>query len=168
MTRRAAIAFVIAPLAAVLAGCNYHLGTEANPPFSSITVAAVKNATYEPQLQAVIHAQLVDSLAQEKSLHVVPSGGQALISVTLSDYKRDVSAVNPQDTGTASSYDLTLTAKVTLTDVRGGKVLFHDRVFKATLPAFAQTGFINTETQTLPLLTRELAKQIKDAVVDVW
>jgi outer membrane lipopolysaccharide assembly protein LptE/RlpB len=166
MTRTASIALLA--FVALTSGCNYHMGTEAAPPFSTITIDAVKNDSFAPQMQAEIHRQIADSLAQEAVLHVVPSGGRGRLAVTITDYRREVAAVNPADTVTAASYSMTLDAKVTLTDAASGKVLFRDRPFRAMLPAYAQAGFNRTESQTLPLLSRELAKNIKDAVVGVW
>src|SRR5882672_7540524 len=131
------IAFVLPVFAALISGCNYRMGTEATPPFSSITLKAVKNDSFAPQMQAEIHRQIADSLAQEGTLHVVSSGGQAGLSVTLTDYRREVAAVNPTDTVAAASYTLTLEAKVTLTDSASGKVLFRDRAFRASLPTYA-------------------------------
>lgn len=153
-------------LSAFLAGCGYRMGTDAAPPFNSISVEPIRNESFAPQMQAEVHRQLSDTLAQEKSLHVVTEGGQARLRVTLTEYRRDVGAVNPGDTVLASSFDLTLTAKVTLETA--DKVLFRDRVFKVTMPAFGSAGYNRTEMQTLPLLSRELCKKIKDAVVDVW
>ena len=62
----------------------------------------------------------------------------------------------------------TPSAKVTLVDSRTGKVVLRDREVRAALSAYTETGFLRTEEQTLPLLSRELAKQIKDTVVSVW
>ena len=158
----------ILPLAAacLLAGCGYHMGTDAAPPFSSLTIEPIRNESYAPQLQAEMHRQLADSLAQEKALHVTTEGGSARLRVTLTDFRRDVGAVNPNDTVLAASYNLTLVAKVTLETA--DRVYFKDRIFSVSLPAFGGAGYNRTETQTLPLLSRELSKRIKDAVVDVW
>lgn len=166
MRRLLAASLALAALGA--AGCHYSPGTGAEPPFSSVTVEAVKNDTFAPQMQAELHRQLADSLAQERALHVVPSGGQARLFVTLSEYSRNVSAVNPKDTVQAAAYSLSLSAKIRLVDTRNGKELLRDREVRATLSAYAEDGFLRTETQTLPLLSRELAKQIKDAVTGVW
>ena len=166
MIRYIAIAALLAS-AAIFSGCGYHLGTEVEVPFSSITIEPVKNESFAPQMQAEIHRQLADAFASEPSMHVVPSGGQAHIKVTLVEYRRDVAAVNPSDTASAASYRVTLSAKATLLDSTG-KVLFRDRPFSATLPAYAANGFSRTEYQTLPLLSRELARNIKDSSVDVW
>lgn len=162
------VSIVLLVFVALTSGCNYRMGTTAQPPFSTITIEAVKNDSFAPQMQAEIHRQLADSLAQEAVLHVVPSGGRGRLAVTITDYRRDVAAVNPSDTIAAASYSMTLEAKATLTDAASGKVLFRDRSFRAVLPAYAQGGFNRTEFQTLPLLSRELAKNIKDAVVGVW
>lgn len=161
-------AFVLLGVSALLTGCHYKMGTEAEPPFSAITIEPVRNESFAPQMQAEIHRQLADSLAQESALRVVSSGGRAKLSVALTDYRREVAAVNPSDTLAAASYALTLEAKVSLFDNATGKFLFRDRVFRATLPAYTQSGFNRTETQTLPLISRELAKNIKDAVMGVW
>ena len=158
----------VAPIVAAcaLAGCGYRFGTDAAPPFSSLTIEPIRNESYAPQVQADLHRQLADALAQEKSLHVTTSGGQARLRITLTDFRRDIGAVDPDDTVRAASYNLSLSAKVTLEIA--DKSLFKDRLFTFTLPAFGGAGYNRTEMQTMPLLTRELSKRIKDAVVDVW
>lgn len=153
----------------VLSGCGYHLGSEGEVPFSSLTIEPVKNDSFAPQLQADFHAQLSDALARDGSVRVVTSGGRASLTVVFTDYRREIGATDPTDTVVARSFLMTLNAKATLVDASTGKVYFRDRTFRAILPAYsADGGIIRTETQTLPLLSRELAKSISEAVVGVW
>lgn len=151
-----------------LAGCAYRAGADAEPDFRTITVEAVRNDSFAPQVQAEMHRGLHDSLASEKALHVVDSGGRARLRVVLADYRRDVGAVNPRDTVLAASQVFTLTARVTLIDASTGKVLMRDRQITASMSAYAADGVNRTETQTQGLLLRELSRRIRDAVVDVW
>lgn len=155
-------------LAGLLCGCSYRMGAGAETTFRSITVEAVKNDSYAPQVQAELHRGLHDALASEHALHVVDSGGQARLRVALFDYRREVGAVNPRDTVLAASQVFRLSAKITLTDAASGKVLVRDRVVTASMSAYAPDGVNRTETQTQGLLLRELSRRIRDTVADVW
>lgn len=151
-----------------LAGCSYRMGADAAPDFRTLTVEAVRNDSFAPQVQAEMHRCLHDHLVSERALHVVDSGGRARLRVVLTDYRRDVGAVNPRDTATAASQVFSLSATVTLVDSADGKVLMRDRRITASMSAYAPGGVNRTETQTQGLLLRELSRRIRDAVVDVW
>lgn len=155
-------------LCLALAGCGYRMGSSAEPSFRTLTIEAVKNDSYAPQLQAEIHRQVFDRLSAEDGFRVVNDGGAVRLRVVLDEYGRSVGAVNSQDTGRAASHRFSLSAKVTLVDSRSGKILMRDRQVRADLSAYTLTGLNRTETQTQALLTRELARAIRDAVADVW
>ena len=155
-------------LAVIPAGCGYRLGADAEPDFRTISIEAVRNDSFAPQLQAEIHRQIHDALVSERALHVVNDGGRARLRVTLTGYDRRVGAVNPRDTVLAASHVFSLSAKVSLVDRSTGRELMHDRRVTASLSAYSSGGVNRTETQTQALLTRELARKIRESVVDVW
>lgn len=150
------------------AGCGYRIGADAQPDFRTIALEPVRNESFAPQLQAELHRQLHDALSSERALHVVDEGGRARLRVTLLDYRRDVGAVNPGDTMVAASRIFSLSARISLVDAGTGKELVRDRLVSATLSAYAPAGMNRAETQTQSLLTRELARKIREVVVGVW
>ena len=152
-----------------LCGCaNYRLGTHANIPFSSITIEPVANDTFAPQAQALLHQQLADSLAQEKDLRVLGSDGQATLVVRIVRYEKNVTATRSDDTVLGSSYQIEMTANCTLIDNRTGQPYFRDRPIYVSADSYASSGYSSSEYQTMPILTRELARKIKEAVVSTW
>lgn len=150
------------------AGCRYRAGDDAETPFHTISIEAVKNDSFAPQVQAEMHRQLHDALASEKPLHVVDSGGRARLTVRLVDYRRSVGAVNPDDTVLAASHIFSLSARITLIDSATGKKLINERLVTSSLSAYAPTGVNRTEMMTQGLLLRELARDIRSAVTNVW
>jgi hypothetical protein len=76
--------------------------------------------------------------------------------------------VRPDDTGLARKFNLTLTAEATLRDQRAGTVLFENRALTSKKQAFTDSGQLQAEDQTLPLLAASLAESVRNAVLDVW
>lgn len=166
--RALAPALVLALLGG-LAGCaNYTLGSRAQVPFSSLSLLPVENDTQAAQMQALLHQQLSASLAQEKGVQVVTNGGQATLRVCVVRYDHAVSATNPNDTVLGSSFTLRLVARCTLVNNGTGRPYFQDREVTASAEAHDTGNFSAVEYQTMPVLTRELARKIKDTVVGVW
>lgn len=152
-----------------LCGCtNYQLGTHASVPFTTITIQPVVNDTFAPQAQALLHQQLADSLAQEKNLQVLGSDGQATLIVRIARYEKHITATRSDDTVLGSSYQIEMTAECTLLDNRTGKPYFQSRPIYVSADSYASSGYTSSEYQTMPILTRELARKIKEAVVSTW
>jgi PBP1b-binding outer membrane lipoprotein LpoB len=152
-----------------IVGCaNYKLGKYSKTPFSSITVQPIENETFAAQAQSILNQQLNDSLAQESGLRVAATGGQATLRVRITSYTHTVSATRSDDTVLGSSYTLRMTALCTLTDNNTGEVYFKDREIRASADAHVTGNYSSTEYQTMPIITRELARKIKDSVVSTW
>ena len=97
-----------------------------------------------------------------------PEAADAVLRVSLVGYDRGVEAANPADTGLARKFALNLRASCTLTDRRTGRPYFADRVLRVTKDAFTDSGQLQSEYQTLPLLAAALADKVAHAVFDVW
>ncbi|MDR2429346.1 MAG: LPS assembly lipoprotein LptE [Puniceicoccales bacterium] len=158
--------FFIVPFLSACA--NYTLGTRAKPPFASIKVSPIVNDTYAPQTQALLHQQLNDTLAQESGITLRTVGADATLHVRLERYEHSIAATRPTDTVLGSAFTLRLTARCTLVNNRTGEVLFKEREVVATADAHDTGGFSAVEYQTMPVLTRELARKIRNAVTGVW
>ena len=72
------------------------------------------------------------------------------------------------DTGLARKFALNLRAACTLTDNRTGKPLFTNHEIRVTKDAYTDSGQLQAEYQTLPLLAGELAGKVAHTVLDVW
>ena len=155
----------------VAGGCaNYQLGTGTTPGFSTLHVEAMKNKTLVPQAQAIVSTQLRDNFARDARVQLVnaPAGADAVLAVVLTGYRRDVVTVREGDTGLARKFNETLDATCTLRDQRTGKVVFENRPVTAVREVFTDSGQLQAEYQTLPLLAELLATKVTHAVLGGW
>jgi hypothetical protein len=150
-------------------GCaNYTLGPRAKLPFTTINILPIENDTQAPQTLAILTQQLSDAFVQEPSLRLVPTDGQAALYVRLSSYDHNITTTRPDDTVLARSFTLRLRAQCTLVDKRTGKAYFTDREITASADAHDTGTYNAVESQTLPILTRELAQKIRATVTATW
>lgn len=164
---------IVAMLAAFLGftGCShYQLGTGATPAFRTIYLEPVVNQTQLPQSQALLSTRIRESFLRDNRLALVnsPDAADATLAVVINDYHRDVAAVRENDTGLARKFNVTLGVACTLRDQRGGRIIFEGRLVNAQREIFTDSGQLQAEYQTLPLLADSLAGKIVHAVLDVW
>jgi outer membrane lipopolysaccharide assembly protein LptE/RlpB len=158
-----------------LASCGYRLGAQGSLPFSTLSIQSVKNDTHAPQIQALLHEQLGASFARENGLHLVTEGAQATLRVSIVRYAHEIAATSPHDTGLGSSFQLLLRVSCDLlNNTNPAHPYFTKREIESSTvahtPATVGTagGFSSVEYQTLPVLTRDLARKIRDTVTGVW
>jgi hypothetical protein len=166
--------FRLLPLLALalgLVGCgHYRLGTEVAPRFATLHVAVVKAELVLPQALALATTELREAFIKDGRVRLVDSAEEAdaTLTVTLESYGRGVAVVRPDDTGLARRFDLTLTARATLTDNRAHQDLFAGRLLTVQRGAFTDSGQQQSEYQTLPLLAQQLAEQTLKATLEIW
>ena len=152
-------------------GCsNYRLGTGGTPGFRSLFVEPVANKTLLPQSQAIVSTRIRESFARDGRVQIAGSAGaaEATLVVVINEYRRDIAAVRPGDTGLARKFNVTLGATCTLRDNRSGKAIFENRPINAMREVFTDSGQLQSEYQTLPLLADALAAKIVHTALDVW
>jgi hypothetical protein len=164
---------LLAGLAGVLglAGCaHYQLGTEAKLAFTTLYVAPVANRTLLPQAQALVSTQVRDALLRDGRVALVNSATQsdATLTVIITDYRREMTAVREDDTGLARKFAVTLEVHCTLRDNRSGQALFSDRPVAVHRDAFTDGGQLQSEYQLLPILAEALGQKVAHTVLDVW
>jgi hypothetical protein len=149
---------------------HYQLGTKARLTFATLYVAPIENRAMVPQAQAIVATALRDALSKDGRLTLAasPEAADATLHVTLVGYEREVAAASATDTGLARKFALNLRAACTLTDNRTGQPLFTNRPIRVTRDAFTDSGQLQAEYQTLPLLAGALADKVAHAVLDVW
>jgi len=162
----------------LFAGCaHYQLGTEGKLSFHSLYIAPVENKARLPQAVAVVSGQLRTAFMHDGRVTVVdsPADADATLTVSLSDYGRDVTSARPDDTGLARKFNLNLAAVCTLRDNRTGTLLFEKRVINVEQQIFttgkvqqADSNQQQAEYQALPLLASSLAEKVAHAALDVW
>ena len=104
-------------------GCShYRLGTGSRPAFTSLRIEPVANRTALPQAEALFSARLREAFIRDGRV-AIGSGGNVTLSVSLTDYRRDIAAVREGDTGLARKFNLTLSAAADLRDSASGRLL---------------------------------------------
>jgi Lipopolysaccharide-assembly len=154
-----------------LAACtHYQLGTKTRLAFATVYVAPVENRALLPQAQALVATALRDALLRDGRVTLVssPEAADVTLRVALTGYHREMAAANPADTGLARKFALQLHATCTLTDNRAHRPLFANRDLLVTRDAYTDSGQLQAEYQTVPLLAEALADQVAHAVLDVW
>jgi len=154
-------------------GCaNYRLGTgaEGQLTFRTLYLEPVENKTLLPQARALVSTQLREAFARDARVALVnsPESADATLAVTITAYRRDVLTVREGDTGLARKFNLTLATTATLRDRRADKNLFENRPVEVTRESFTDSGQLQSEYQTLPLLAEALAAKVTHAALDVW
>ena len=152
-----------------VSGCaHYRLGTGTTS-FRTLYVAPVGNQTQLPQAQALVSTRLRETFARDGRVNLANTapGAEATLTVVIDYYAREVAAVREGDTGLARKFNVTLGARCTLRD-RTGRVMFENRSITAVREVFTDSGQLQAEYQTLPLLAEALAAKIAHASLDVW
>jgi hypothetical protein len=166
------VRLLVAFLAAVtlLTGCaQYRLGTGSTPPFRTLYVEPVTNRTLLPQAQAIVSGRVREAFARDGRVALANSSdaADATLRIAITSYRRDVAAVREGDTGLARKFNVTLGATCTL-QTRDGRTIFEHRPVSAVREVFTDSGQLQAEYQTLPLLAEALAAKITHASLDVW
>jgi hypothetical protein len=152
-------------------GCaHYQLGTGAKLTFRTLYVEPVANKTMLPQTRALLSTQLRETFLRDSRVELVNSAAaaDATLTVTIADFHREEAAVREGDTGLARKFNLVLGATCTLRDNRTAKNLFENRTVTVRREAFTDSGQLQAEYQTLPLLAESLSAKILHAALDVW
>lgn len=156
--------------ALLLGGCGrYQLGRNAEPPFRSVYVKPVSNASFAPQAQALLTTQVREAFLHDGLVQVrTEDEADAVLEIVLQDFRRTVAATRIEDTGLAEKLRLELRADCTLSDSRTGQVYFKNRLMTATADSFPEESSQQAEFQTMPTLTQNLARRIAYEVLQVW
>lgn len=165
-----ALLLAVAALGALTGCSHYRLGTAGQLGWRTIYVAPVQTRTSLPQAQAILTTQIREALAHDgrAALANSPDAADVSLTVTATDYQREVATVRAGDTGLARSFTVTLSVVATLRDNRSGKILFERRPIQAQRDVFTDSGLEQSEYQMLPILATVISDKVAHAVLDVW
>lgn len=166
----------------LLSACShYRLGTESKPAFATLYVMPVTTRILLPQAQALIESQIRTAFLRDGRISLVnsPEAAEAILTLTITEYRREVATQRRDDTGLARKFALTLGVDCTLTQRQPAHILFEKRAVTVRRDAYtdsgqdlptgaAVSGQLQSEFQALPLLADALAEKITHAVLDVW
>ena len=173
MSNPRAVFFYQACLVLLLCGCtSYQLGTgdSGKLSFRTLYLEPVENSTHLSQSRALVSTKLRESFAKNPRVTLVnsPDAADVTLSVAITAYRRDVLTVRDGDTGLARKFNLTLGTICTLKDRRGNRILFEKRPIEAQREAFTDSGQLQSEAQTLPILAEAVVAKVVRAALDVW
>lgn len=152
-------------------GCaNYRLGTGAALSFRTLYIEPVGNQTQLPQSQSLLSTRLRETFARDGRVSLTNSGSNAdaTLTVVINLYQREVAVVREGDTGLARKFNVTLGAVCTLRENRTGRLIFENRPVTAIREVFTDSGQLQSEYQTLPLLAEALSAKIAHTSLNVW
>lgn len=152
-------------------GCsNYQLGTGTTLKFSSLYVAPVTSEALLPQARVLVNTQVREALLRDGRVTLAdsPEQADAVLTLVLSSYNRQVVVSQEEDTGRARRFDVTLVAHATLVDNRTKEHYFTQRPLEVKRGIFTDSGLVPAEYEGLPLLAESLAERTVHAVLDTW
>jgi outer membrane lipopolysaccharide assembly protein LptE/RlpB len=158
--------FLLLPAAVWLAGCGYHpVGSATHIPegVHSVAVPIFENRTSVPRLELFMTEAVLHDLSARTQLQIVQqSGGPAdatLRGSILTETVTPLTYSSNATTTTTSSYVITVSAKVVLSDAHG-RVLFENDnyTFREVYQSTQQlSSFIQEDTPALERLAKEFA-----------
>lgn len=152
-------------------GCsNYQLGTGTTAKFSSLYVAPVTSDALIPQARVLVATQVREALIRDGRVTLAesPEQADAVLTLVLSSYDRQVVVSRQDDTGLARRFEVRLLAHATLMDNRTKQPYFTMRPLEAKRGVFTDSGLVPAEYEGLPLLAETLASEAVHAVLDTW
>ena len=166
----AVFSLLLAVLGLATACSNYQLGTGATPKFRSLYVAPVKSDALIPQARVLVATQVREALLRDGRVTLAesPEQADAVLTIVLSSYSRQVVVSLQDDTGRARRFEVTLLAHATLVDNRTKQPYFTQRPLEAKRGVFTDSGLVPAEYEGLPLLAETLASETVHAVLDTW
>lgn len=151
-------------------GCaSYQLGTHTKFPFKTIYIEPVENKSFAPQAQAVISRLIAREFERDGRISITSKEKADVILVTnLLEINRSFDASTQDDTRFARKIIITLVADCNLINSETGKPYFSNRQVSATTDTYTDSGHIQAEYQSIPVLSQRLASNISHLVLDIW
>jgi hypothetical protein len=162
-------------LAAALAGsslgCGYHLvgrGGRLPEGVHSVGVPLLGNETRRPEVEQRVTEQIIEALNTRSEVKVLPGkeGADALLLGAITGYESSPVLLTPE--GRATRYEVTVTARVRLEDLRSNQILWaNDQfVFRQQYDVADDSAFIDREIEAIDQVAREFAESMVTALLE--
>jgi hypothetical protein len=173
MSRGARHYLAAATIAACLllqTGCaGYRVGPVLNADYKSAAVPMFKNKTLRPQLEAQITNAIIRQLQSDGTLRIdSQDAADIVVAGEIIDYQRTPLRSVRQETGVAREYRITITAQVDARDRRTGQAIFSAAKVAGSTDVFIGDDLQAAESQALPLIADELARNVVSLLVESW
>ncbi len=151
----------------LLCGCTrYTLG----PPkdlhgLERFRLGSFVNKTFAPQLETQLKSDLL-ALFAKRQTHRIEEPAQAILDITLVDYKRIASVKQERQGLVPRAFTLEATVECSLRRFDG--VAFKPKRIRACVELLRDSQALTAEYQSMPQLSALLAEKIYNALTDTW
>ena len=148
---------------------GYQLGGTRPDGIETVHVAAVVNKTTEPAIELQATHALRQRIQFDGRMKLVNTAenADAVIEVTLTDYRLSAIAFRDDLRTTAEQYRIRITGTATLTDTKTGETLSESKTYgEATF--FFESDLTTSKRSALPRAAQELAKFMVDDLIERW
>ena len=156
-------------LGLLLCGCaGYRLGPTSGQKAGekSVQITPFVNNSVEPGLADEVTSAVRKAVQRDGTFHLATRGDSDLIVTgVITDYRRRELSLHQDDLRTVRDYHVTLVAQVTIRE-RASNRLILERTLSGTALLRVGDDFVSSERQAAPQLAQDLARQIKDFLVD--
>ena len=154
----------------LLTGCmGYQLGGTRPEGVETVYTAPVVNETTESAIELQVSHALRQRIQFDGRLKLknTAEAADAIIEVTLTDYKLTAIAFRDDLKTTAEQYRLRITGVATLTDAKTGKTLSESKTYGETT-FFFESDLTTSKRDALPRAAQEIAKFMVDDLIERW
>ena len=171
LTMKRRNAFFVAMITLLLfSGCaGYQLGGTHPDGVKTVFMAPILNKTTEPAIEIQLTEILRQRIQFDGRLKLVirPEDADAIVHVTLTDYRLTAVAYREDLKTTAEQYRMRITASSVLSDPKTGEELSKSSTYGETVFSF-QSDLSSSKRNALPGALEELAKFISDDLTERW
>ena len=148
---------------------GYQFGGTRPKGIETVHVAAVVNKTTEPAIELQVTHALRQHIQFDGRMKLVNTAenADAVIEVTLTDYRLTAIAFRNDLRTTAEQYRLRVTGIATLTDTKTGETLSESKTYGETT-FFFKSDLTTSKRGALPRAAQELAKFMVDDLIERW
>lgn len=154
----------------LFAGCmGYQLGGTRPEGIETVHMAPVVNKTTESAIELQVSHALRQRIQFDGRLKLknTAEAADAIIEVTLTDYKLTAIAFRDDLKTTAEQYRLRITGTATLADAKTGETLSESKTYGETT-FFFESDLTTSKRDALPRAAQELAKFMVDDLIEQW
>ena len=166
-----ALPFLSVALAATLLnGCaGYQLGSMLPDDIKTVYVPAIVNRTTEPLVEIQATQALLRELQTDGSLKIASeTEADSILEVTLRRFRLQPLVYSAEDRSRPAEYSVVLTASAKLIRASTGEVLVNEPNILGDFFVPFASDLTSAKRQALPDVTRDLAHDIVEAVVEAW
>ena len=179
---------ILAASLAMLCGCASYKAGAGIANTESIWIAPAINQSYMPQIASVLTERVREAFLSDNIVRIVrKDAADTRLDITIDSVNRESRASGPyvarttetstgtkteetRDNGLDKAYDIILTARAVLTDSKTDRVIL-DRTYTTSTQALPHPYTLTSaddERMLMPILARDLARQIHDDIAHRW